>query len=79
MTAVHNFGTKQTYILNQIVAMTNDALDTDIGPEYIKCSFDAYVHNTVAGYSPFYEATGWESQISFGECVEFMYESDRTG
>ena len=56
------------------VAAIKDALDTDIDPEYIECPFDGYVHDTMADYSTFREATGWEPEIGFEEGVELVCE-----
>jgi hypothetical protein len=50
--------------------MMNDALGTDIDPEYIECPFDGSVHDTMADASEFREATGWEPEIGFAEGVE---------
>jgi UDP-glucose 4-epimerase len=55
-----------------MVAMINDALGTDIDPEYIECPFDGYVHDTMADYSTFHEATGWEPEVDFEEGVELV-------
>ena len=57
-----------------MVAMINDALGTDIDPVYIECPFDGYVHDTMADYSTFHEATGWEPEVSFEEGVELVCE-----
>jgi UDP-glucose 4-epimerase len=41
LTGVYNVGTEDPYGFNEMVAMINDVLKTDIDPEYIKCPFDA--------------------------------------
>nr|WP_233559354.1 GDP-mannose 4,6-dehydratase [Halorubrum sp. Atlit-9R] len=48
LTGVYNVGTQEAYSFNEMLAMTNDALDTDIDPVYIECPFDGYVHDTMA-------------------------------
>jgi len=65
LTGVYNVGTEEAYSFNEMVAMINDALGTDIDPVYIECPFDGYVHDTMADYSTFHEATGWEPEIGF--------------
>jgi UDP-glucose 4-epimerase len=51
LTGVYNVGTEGAYSYNEMVAMINDALGTDVDPEYIECLFDGYVHDTMADYS----------------------------
>ena len=74
LTGVYNVGTEEAYSFNEMVEMINDALGTDIDPEYIECPFDGYVHDTMADISKFHEATGWKPQISFEEGVERVCE-----
>ena len=74
LTGVYNIGTEEAYSFNEMVALINDALGTDIDPEYIECPFDGYVHDTMADISKFHEATGWKPQISFEEGVERVCE-----
>ncbi|TQQ81122.1 NAD-dependent epimerase/dehydratase family protein [Halonotius terrestris] len=74
LTGVYNVGTEEAYTFNEMVEMINDALGTDIDPEYIECPFDGYVHDTMADITKFHEATGWEPQISFKEGVERVCE-----
>ena len=72
LTGVYNVGTQEAYSFNEMVEMINDALGTDIDPVYIECPFDGYVHDTMADYSQFHEATGWEPEIGFEEGVELV-------
>jgi len=72
LTGVYNVGTEEAYSFNEMVTMINDALGTDIDPVYIECPFDGYVHDTMADYSSFHEATGWEPQIDFEDGVEHV-------
>ena len=74
LTGVYNVGTEEAYSFNEMVELINDALGTDIDPEYIECPFDGYVHDTMADYSTFREATGWEPEIGFEEGVELVCE-----
>jgi UDP-glucose 4-epimerase len=41
LTGVYSVGTEEAYSFNEMVAMINDVLKTDIDPEYIECPFDA--------------------------------------
>jgi len=77
LTGVYNVGTEEAYSFNEMVAMINDALGTDIDPEYIECPFDGYVHDTMANYSNFHKATGWEPEIDFEDGVERVCEPYR--
>ena len=74
LTGVYNVGTQEAYSFNEMVEMINDALGTDVDPEYIECPFDDYVHDTMADYSTFREATGWEPEIDFEEGVRRVCE-----
>ena len=77
LTGVYNVGTQEAYSFNEMVALINDALGTNVEPEYIECPFDGYVHDTKADYSAFHEATGWEPEIDFEEGVELVCEPYR--
>ena len=70
LTGVYNVGTEEAYSFNEMVDLINDALGTEIDPEYIECPFDGYVHDTMADVTKFREATGWEPEIEFAEGVE---------
>ena len=50
--------------------MINDAFGTEVDPVYVEFPFDGSVHDTMADYSQFHDATGWEPHISFEEGVE---------
>ena len=75
LTGVYNIGTEEAYSFNEMVELINDALGTNIEPEYIECPFDDYVHDTMADSSKFHKATGWEPQISFEEGVKRVCEA----
>ena len=53
LTGVYNVGTEDPYSFNKMVELINEALGTDIDPEYIECPFDGYVHDTCADISKF--------------------------
>ncbi|TKX48922.1 hypothetical protein EXE49_14165 [Halorubrum sp. ASP121] len=70
LTSAHNVGTEEAYSYNEMVAMINDALGTDINLEYIGRPFDGHVHDTMADCSQFHDSTGWEPHISFKRGIE---------
>ncbi len=74
LTGVYNVGTEETYSFNDMVAIINDVLGTDVDPVYIECPFDNYVHDTCADISKFHKATGWEPKINFQDGIERVCE-----
>ncbi|QLG27013.1 NAD-dependent epimerase/dehydratase family protein [Halorarum halophilum] len=77
LNGVFNLGTGESYSFNEMVRMINDALGTDVEPEYIETPFDGYVHDTMADISKVHEATGWEPEIDFEEGVRRVCEPYR--
>jgi UDP-glucose 4-epimerase len=80
LTGVYNIGTEKACYFNEMIELINDALGTDIDPEYIECPFDGYVHGTMADVTKFREATGWEPEIGFAEgvgqaCAPYLNDS----
>ncbi|MFB6154729.1 MAG: NAD-dependent epimerase/dehydratase family protein [Haloferacaceae archaeon] len=69
LTGVYNVGTGEAYSFNEMVQLINEALGTDVEPEYIETPFDDYVHDTLADPTKLEEATGWEPEIDFEEGV----------
>jgi UDP-glucose 4-epimerase len=74
LAGVYNLGTGEAYSFNEMVALINDALGTDVDPEYEPIPLKNYVHDTCADYSRINDATGWEPQVSFEEGVELVCE-----
>jgi UDP-glucose 4-epimerase len=77
---VYNVGTGESYDFNEMVAMINDELGTDVDPEYVETPLPVYVHDTLADASKLREATGWEPEIDFAEGVARVcapYREDR--
>lgn len=66
---IYNVGTAESYSFNEMIALINDELGTDIDPKYIDNPLDEYVHDTMADYTKLHEATGWEPTIEFTEGV----------
>jgi len=74
LTGIYNVGTEEAYSFNEMIEMINNALGTEIEPEYIDCPFDDYVHDTMADATKFREATGWEPEIKFTDGVKLVCE-----
>ncbi len=77
LAGVYNLGTGEAYSFNEMVALINDALGTDVDPEYEPIPLENYVHDTCADISKIQDATGWKPQISFEEGVERVVEPYR--
>jgi hypothetical protein len=69
-TDIHDVCIKEAYSFSEMVALVDDAPNTDIDPEYVECLFDGSVYDTVADASKFREITGWVPEIRFEEGVE---------
>ncbi|ELZ05694.1 NAD-dependent epimerase/dehydratase family protein [Natrialba asiatica] len=67
---VYNLGTGESYSFNEMVALINGVLGTDIEPVYEPIPLTNYVHDTLADSSKIRKATGWEPRIDFEEGVE---------
>jgi len=74
---IYNVGTEASYSFNEMIALINDELGTDIDPKYIENPLDEYVHDTMADYAKLHEATGWEPTIAFEEGVSRVCEPYR--
>jgi UDP-glucose 4-epimerase len=66
---VYNLGTGESYTFNETVELINEALGTDVDPEYEPVPLTNYVYHTCADPSKMKEATGWEPEIDFEEGV----------
>ncbi|MFK8213107.1 NAD-dependent epimerase/dehydratase family protein [Haloferax volcanii] len=71
---IYNLGTGESYSFNEMVDMINEALGTDVEPEYVENPLDVYVHDTKADCTKIREATGWEPRITFEEGVRRVCE-----
>ncbi|SHH64324.1 NAD-dependent epimerase/dehydratase family protein [Halobaculum gomorrense] len=69
LTGVYNLGTGDPYSFNEMVELINDALGTDVEPEYEPIPLENYVHDTCADITKIREATGWEPEVDFEEGV----------
>ena len=69
LTGVYNLGTGDPYSFNEMIELINDALGTDVEPEYEPIPLENYVHDTCADITKIREATGWEPEVDFPEGV----------
>lgn len=71
LTGIYNLGTGESYSANEVVAMLNDELGTDIEPEHVENPIPEgmFVHDTKADPSKVREETGWEPRVSFEEGI----------
>lgn len=69
---IYNIGTGERYSFNTIVELINDALGTDVEPEYVENPIpeDVYVHDTCADITRITEDTGWEPEITLEDGIE---------
>ncbi|MFB6079972.1 MAG: NAD-dependent epimerase/dehydratase family protein [Haloferacaceae archaeon] len=66
---IYNLGTGESYSFNEMVELINEALGTDVDPEYVENPLPVYVHDTMADPTRMREATGWEPTVDFSEGV----------
>jgi len=69
LAGVYNLGTGDPYSFNEMIELINDALGTDVEPEYEPIPLENYVHDTCADITRIREATGWEPEVDFEEGV----------
>jgi len=74
LTGVYDVGTGESYSFNEMVAMINEVLGTDVTPAYVECPFDGYVEHTLADASAFRAAAGWEPRVDFEAGVRRVCE-----
>lgn len=69
---VYNVGTGESFSFNEIVAMLNEHLGTEVDPEYVDNPLpeSVYVHDTCADASEFRRETGWEPTIGLQKGIE---------
>ena len=74
---IYNVGTGDRHSFNEIVALLNNELGTDIVPEYVDNPIpdSMYVHDTCADASKLREATGWEAEIDIKAGIKSVCES----
>lgn len=65
----YNVGTGENYSFDETVDLLNEALGTDIDPEYEPVPLTAYNYQQRFDVTKLREATGWEPTVSFPEGV----------
>ena len=69
---VYNVGTGRNVSFNETVALLNEALGTDIDPEYEPVPLTNYNYQQRFDCSKLAAATGWEAEVSFEEGVRMV-------
>jgi Nucleoside-diphosphate-sugar epimerases len=69
LTGAYNVGTGENYSFEETVALLNDALGTDITPEYEPVPLANYNYQQRFDVTKLREATGWTPTVSFPEGV----------
>jgi len=79
LNGVYNLGTGEQYSFDELVAVLNEELGTDVEPVYEENPIpeEVYVHDTMADASKMKEATGWEPSISFRQGVQRVCQQYR--
>ena len=69
---IYNVGTGEQYDFLHVVDLINEELGTDVEPTFVENPIpeDVYVHDTLADYAKFHEATGWEPEIDLATGIE---------
>ncbi len=68
----YNVGTGRNFSFNETVDLLNEALDTDIEPDYEPVPLTNYNYQQRFDVSKLQAATGWEPQVDFEEGVEMV-------
>lgn len=68
----YNVGTGRNVSFNETIALLNDALGTDIEPEYEPVKLKNYNYQQRFDVSKLQDATGWEPTVPFEEGVELV-------
>lgn len=68
----YNVGTGRNFSFNETIALLNDALGTDIEPEYEPVQLKNYNYQQRFDVSKLQDATGWEPTVPFEEGVELV-------
>ncbi len=72
LSGVYNVGTGRNFSFNEMVAMINDALGTDVDPVYEPVQIKHYNHQQRADASKLRAATGWAPEVDFEDGVEMV-------
>jgi UDP-glucose 4-epimerase len=77
LSGVYNVGTGENYSFNEVIDRINDAIGTDIEPEYDPVPLKNYNYQQRADAWKLREATGWEHDIDFEDGVRMVCEPYR--
>jgi len=77
LTGAYNVGTGRHCSFNRVVDLINDALGTDVEPEYEPIRLKNYDHYQRADASKLRAATGWEPAVDFQDGVRRVCEPYR--
>jgi UDP-glucose 4-epimerase len=77
LSGVYNVGTEENYSFNEVIDLINDAIGTDIEPEYDPVPLKNYNYQQRADASKLREATGWEPDVDFEDGVRMVCEPYR--
>ncbi|MEZ3144871.1 NAD-dependent epimerase/dehydratase family protein [Halobaculum sp. MBLA0143] len=71
---IYNVGTGEQHDFLHVVDLINEELGTDVAPTFVENPIpdDVYVHDTLADYSKFEQATGWEPEIDLETGIEMV-------
>jgi UDP-glucose 4-epimerase len=72
LSGVYNVGTGRNFSFNEVVAMINDALGTDVDPVYEPIPLKHYNHQQRSDAAKLRAATGWDPEVDFEDGVEMV-------
>jgi len=70
---IFNLGTNKSYTLNELVAILNKALGTNIKPEYQINPLKNYVQETLADVTKVRKNLGWSAQIPLDQGIQLLF------
>lgn len=71
---VYNVGCGAEYSFNEVVALLNKKLGTNIKPKYVKNPLKNYVQATLSDISKIKKEVGWRPKVSFEEGIDRIAE-----
>lgn len=74
---VYNVGTEENYSFNEVIDLIDEAIGTDIDPDYEPVPLKNYNYQQRADASKLREATGWEPEVDFEDGVRQVCEPYR--
>ena len=74
---VYNVGTEENYSFNEVIDLINEAIGTDVDPDYEPVPLKNYNYQQRADTSKLREATGWDPEVDFEDGVRQVCEPYR--